>query len=325
MITASSKEDIKRNEENWKKIHEILRDDAKNQLKNNKVLIPSNRKLLELLIAQREFVGNISSWMPSRAAQDELARLGLIEDGFVIGGFREWFADEVKELILHSEITKVIKLLNHIDPSVLGDLAGLSDKEYALVKAGKNWIVKFGNKIVLLNDNPRLYYLIKLLDNPDVEIHYGELIRFVKNKKNDPYRNVKKRMREEEIKRSLDNESVDELKRLYIAQIIAEAADTTEFESTIKTGNGIRKSGSPYFADSGDLHLGQSKIDSDKENQLAHKVVKHLSNSRKDIEKKGHRTLFLHLKTCIKSGKYSVYSPKLDSSVKNFDSWHIRF
>ena len=90
--------------------------------------------------------GNINTWMPSMDAKSKLAKLGLVEDAFVVGGFREWFADEIKQLILDGELTKVIKLFNHIDPSILGDLAGLSSEEYAFVKAGTSWIVKFDNK-----------------------------------------------------------------------------------------------------------------------------------------------------------------------------------
>ena len=98
MMKAPSKEDIERNQARQKKIHEILRDDAIRRLKNNKVFIPANKKLLELLIDQKEFVGNIETWMPSEEARDKI--IVYLEDQFVRGVFDQddvkiWFAEQV--------------------------------------------------------------------------------------------------------------------------------------------------------------------------------------------------------------------------------------
>jgi hypothetical protein len=308
MIKAPSKEDIKRNEERWTKIHEILRDDAKNQLKNNKVLIPSNRKLLELLIAQREFVGNISSWMPSRTAEDELARLGLIEDAFVIGGFREWFAEQIKQLILDDEISNVIKLFKHIDPSILGDLAGLSDKKKAFIQMGAIWIVKFRNKTITLKDNNRLYLLVALLDKPRKHIHCSDLKQLVRNRTYNPARKVKNTIRAEETLRSLTEKNNEELKDLQLMQII---------ESATRNVDDV------YFPPSGDVHWSRH-TGSDDEKKWGEQIRRNIGNALNDI-KKPNRALYSHLKICVSPGIESVYDPELDPLVKKFKPWHIRF
>jgi hypothetical protein len=171
MIKAPGKEDIQRNEERWEKIHDVLKKDAKSQLKDKYAPItPAERKLLALLLEQDDFCGNISSWKPTNSAIEKLRKLGLIEEGFLGGGFRDWLADDVKRLIQDNEIKKAIYILEQFDPEVFEKIeAFLKDKENVFYNTGDFWLIKFEGKYKTIKNSKRLYFLIYLLDKPNTQ------------------------------------------------------------------------------------------------------------------------------------------------------------
>ncbi len=344
MIKAPGKEDIKRNGERWNKIHQILRADARKQLENN-VLIPSKKRLLELLIAQKDFVGDIATWCPSQTAKDKLNV--FIESEFVHGDFDEdeikpWFADQISGLILKGEISKLAEIFYCIFPLVIESLdPELKNRENVFYKFGDVWLVKFKGKSKILLARKRLSFIVYLLSKKYHSFYAHELDQLVgKAMPNSEYSKMSDngtlgaitgislkdlhtdKYNEEDIE-SLENVVTnvwDDLKKAESKgnpkEIKSKQEKWSEAKRFMLNEYGIKVHG--YKNNLSFSYKPKLEKDAEKRRQsVSQNIKKALQDIKKELP-----ALYLHLKAekCIQTGKKCSYHPK-PASV----NWYIRW